>query len=140
MTKKVIIPGLAAGVAMMLIGIGLSRLYTILFPTLVAEYSNTYLFRPWTDPIMLLYFVHPFLVGLLLALIWDKTKTVFPYSQSSMRRAFTFASFYWMFSICGMLMTYSSFPVSLLMVTSWTLSAFIEGAIAALVLVGLNPE
>jgi len=140
MTKKVITPGLAAGLVMMLAGIGLSRLYTIVFPTLESEYTDSYLFRPWTDPIMSLYFVHPFLVGLLLAWIWDKTKTAFPYSFSSMEKTITFASVYWLFSICGMIMTYSSFPVSLLMVASWTFTVLIEGALGALVLVGLNPE
>jgi len=138
MIKKVITPGLAAGVVMLVAGIALSRLYTVIFPALETEYTNAYLFRPWTDPVMSLYFVHPFLVGLLLAWIWDQTKSLFPSSLSPTKKAFRFASFYWMFSICGMLITYSSFPVSLLMVGSWPISTFIEGLLGSMVIVRLN--
>lgn len=140
MIKRVIIPGFAAGIIMMLAGIGLSMAYNLVFPSLKSEYTDTYLFRSWDDPVMSLYFVHPILVALLLAWIWDKTKTVFPVSASSMKKALIFTSIYWLFSICGMIITYSSFQISLLMVSSWTLSAFIQGIIGSMVIVGLNPD
>jgi len=140
MIKKIITPGFAAGLVMMLIGIILSKGYNFILPSLQAEYENSHLFRPWSDPLMSLYFVHPVLIGLLLAWIWDKTKTVFPYSASAMKKAAIFTLIYSLFSICGMIMTYSSFPVSLLMVSSWTLSVFIQGIIGTMIIVGLNPE
>lgn len=68
----------------------------------------------------------------------DKTKRTFPEALSRRQKAVRFGLIYWLLSVCGMPMTYSSFPVSLLMVGSWTLSVLVEGMIASLILSKLN--
>ena len=138
MTKKIIVPGIASAVIMLAVGMALSKAYTTVFPELAKEYANPALFRPWSDPVMSWYFVYPILVGPLLAWIWDETKSAFPETLSRRQKAVRFGLIYWLFSVCGMLMTYSSFPVSLLMVGSWTLSVLVEGMIASLILSKLN--
>lgn len=138
MIKRVIIPGLIIGIVMLLMGMALSRAYTMAFPQLESQYEDSYLFRPWSDPLMSLFFVHPILVGLVLAWIWDKVKGLFPATQSGWEKALRFALIYAVFSACGMLITYSTFPVSLLMMSSWTLSVFVEGVIGSWILSKLN--
>ena len=70
------------------------------------------------------YFVCPFLVGLILAWLWAKTKGLF--KGSYFRRGFSFGLIYWLISIPGMVISYSSFPISLAMVFSWTLSGLVQ--------------
>lgn len=140
MWRKIIMPGLVAGIAMLVTGVSLSWIYNRIFPQLANEYSDEYLFRPWSDPVMLWFFVHPIAVALLLAWIWDKVKDLFPSVLSSGEKAIRFALIYSIFSACGMLITYSTFPVSLLMVGSWLLSVFIEGIIGTWLLAKLNPS
>lgn len=60
--KKIVWPGIIAGVIMLITGMGLSYLLHAIFPSLIVEYNNTSVFRPWTDPLMSIYFVHPFVL------------------------------------------------------------------------------
>jgi len=50
--KKVILFGLLAGLAMLIVSLALGPLFNLIFPSLAAEYNNMKLFRPWSDPIM----------------------------------------------------------------------------------------
>ena len=75
--KKVVISGLVTGIVMLIVGLGMGPISNYLFPKVITEYQNPQLFRAWTDPIMSLYFLHPFLVGFILAWIWNKTKPLF---------------------------------------------------------------
>jgi hypothetical protein len=138
MAKKVIVPGLVAGILMLVVALALGWVYNAIFPGLQNEYTNPNLFRSWSDPLVSWYFVHPFLVGLLLAWIWNKTKVLFATTLTPLQQAVRFASIYWVFSVCGMIMTYSSFPVSLLMVGTWTASILFEGLAASFLLAKLN--
>jgi len=134
--KKVVIPGIVAGIAMLIVGMLVSMAIHAIFPALAAEY-RTMLFRPWEDPIMSLYFAYPFVLGLALAFIWDKVKELV--SGGPLKRAVHLALGYFFIStVPGMLITYSSFPVSLLMVLSWTVSSFLQALAAGLVLAKMN--
>jgi hypothetical protein len=42
-------------------------------------------------------------------------------------------------AIPGMLMSYSSFPVSFVMILSWTLTGLVEAVLAGIILAKLNP-
>ena len=130
--KKIIISGLIAGVGIFIISMGFSFLLGYLFPAIQAEYQNPNLFRPWSDPLMSLYFAYPFILGLGLAFFWNKTKEVF--KGKGFNRAINFAGWYFLIAaIPGMLITYSSFPVSLGLIIIWTVSGFIEALVAGLV-------
>lgn len=126
--KKVLVPGLTIGVAMLISGMATSQIFTAVFPTVMREYNNTALFRPWSDPAMSLYFLHPFAVGILLSFLWQKHKNVFAGKGPQ------WALVYFVLTLPGMLISYASFPVSLLMIIEWTLSGFVQVMVAGLIL------
>ena len=86
-----------------------------------SEYQNTAIFRPFTDPLMSYIFIHPFVVGLILAWVWDKTKGLFR-QRDVFWRCCQFATAYWIVTIPGMLISYSSFQVSLMLIITWSLT------------------
>lgn len=130
--KKAILFGLLTGVLLLAVGMGLNYLLNALFPQLVTEYENVAIYRPWDDPKMSLFFIYPFLVALLLAFVWMKHKNAF--QGSALRRGLKFGFAYFVIAIIpGMLMSYSSFQVSALMVGSWTLSGLLDGIIPGLI-------
>lgn len=130
--KKIISTGLIVGAIMLIASLAVSWIFGYFFPGVKAEYENTGLFRPWSDPKMSLYFLHPFLAAFLLAWFWDKTKIVF-------KNGVNFGVFYWIIaSIPGMFISYSSFQVSFLMILEWTLAGLIQAILAGLVLEKMN--
>ncbi|OGM20685.1 hypothetical protein A2771_02510 [Candidatus Woesebacteria bacterium RIFCSPHIGHO2_01_FULL_38_26b] len=137
--KKIVIPGFLAGVVNLIVGMLLSQIYSFIFPSIALEYINPALFRPWSDPLMSLIFLYPFVLGFVLAWVWDKTKKLFE-AKSEFERACKFGGAYWVIAgIPGMLITYSSFQVSLLMVLAWTISGFVEAVVAGFIFVKKNP-
>ena len=128
--KKVVIPALVAAIGMIAAGIVISYLFNLLFPSLKAEYQNTLLFRPWKDPLMYLMFIQPFLLAVALTWGWDKIKTLFQGTIG--RKAFNFTLIMLVISILpGMLMSVSSFQISVLMTLTWTISSFFQVWLAA---------
>ena len=135
--KKVLVPGLVAGLLMLIVGMAVGQLIGLVFPGLAAEYQNASLFRPWEDPLMSLYFAHPFIVALALAWVWSKVKVLV--SGKPLARATHFALGYWIVAtIPGMVISYSSFPLSLMIVTSWAISSLVQAIVAGLVFVKMN--
>jgi hypothetical protein len=130
--KKVVWPGLLAGLSMLVLSMVVYSLWGVIFPGMTAEYQNPQLFRPWSDPLMSLMFVHPIILGLVLAWAWDKVKSV---SGGWLNFAF---GVWLVASIPGMVISYSSFPISLLMVICWSINGLIELLIGSFVLAKLN--
>lgn len=126
--KKTLI-GLIVGAIMLLIGMLVSQVFHAIFPSLKAEYENPNLFRPWSDPLMSLMFVQPLLVGIILAWIWDFTKGILK-GNALMEKGLFFGFIYWITTIPGMIMSYGSFPTSLIMVISWSVSLFVQSLLA----------
>jgi hypothetical protein len=124
--KSIIVAGLTAGFAMLVLAVAVGMLMHAALPSVAKEYENTSLFRSWSDPIMSLYFLYPFFLGIALAWVWNKTKGVI--GEGSMwLRGSRFARSFWIISIApGILMSYSSFPVSLAMSLTWLLSSLIQ--------------
>lgn len=137
--KKILVPGLLAGVATLVAGLVVSRVMAYFFPSLNAEFANPSIFRPWSDPLMSLYFLYPFVLGLVLSCFWDKYKKVFE-GKNLFEKVNKFALTYWVIAgIPGMFITYSSFQVSFIMVFSWLLGGLAEALAAAWVLAKMNP-
>jgi uncharacterized Tic20 family protein len=135
--KKVLVPGLVAAIGMFAAGMVLSYLFNFLFPSVKAEYENTALFRPWSDPLMFLFFIQPFLLGVALAWCWNKIKTQFQGSVGI--KAFNFTLIFLFISILpGMLMSVSCFKISLLMTLTWTISSFFQVWIASLIFMRMS--
>jgi len=134
--KKIILPGLVAGLIMLVLGFATSYLFMI-FPSVAADYANTNIMRSWSDPLMSLFFVSPFILGIGLAWVWNRTKTLF--SGTLWRRGANFGLIYFLIAtIPGMIMSYSSFPLSFLTVLSWTIGGLLNGIISGWVLVKMN--
>ena len=138
MNNKVVTTCILAGVVMLVVGMVLNWLWGVLFPSLAAEYQNPALFRPWSDPLMSYIFVHPFVVGIILAWVWDKTKGLFK-ERDVFWKCCQFAAAYWLVTIPGMFISYSTFPVSFTMIFSWSLSGLLQVIAAGLVFVKKNP-
>jgi hypothetical protein len=136
MIKKIFLAGVLAGVAMLVVNVVVS----FIFPSLRAEYLNINVFRPWSDPVMQLYYLEPFLAGILLAWFWKLVKAAFPNGRPA-RKALAFGASYWLVAtIPGMLITYASFQVSFGMVLSWTLTGLVQAILAMFVIVRFNPD
>jgi hypothetical protein len=137
--KKILIPGIVAGIAMLVVGLVLSYLFGAVFPQVTTEYQTPGLFRPWTDPWMSYIYVHPFIMGVLLAWLWQMTKGMVK-DSSPIKKGYKWGCYLWVvFGIPGMLMTLSSFPVSYLMVASWSISALVQYKLAGIVFAKMSP-
>lgn len=125
--KKIVIPGLAAGVVILIASLILTQIYEAVFPTLILEYYSP-LFRQWNDQLMTLFFLYPFILGLALAWLWNKTKKSWktPYDLA--------IAYFAAATIPGMFVTFTSMPYSPLMVATWTLGGLIYVLCAAFVL------
>jgi len=115
--------GLLAGLANLVVGLGINQLVGVLLPAVASQYQNTAMFRPWSDPLMTVYFAYPFILGLVAAYLWDKVGKPKPLE---------FAKFYFIIAtIPGMFITYTSFQISLMMVLLWAVTGFVQAWVAA---------
>lgn len=136
--KKILIPGLVAGLVMLVVAMAMGMLFNNIFPSLKAEYMNTNLFRPMADPVMSIYFAYPFVLGVTLAWAWNKTKRLIK-EKRPWKRGIHFGLAFWVVAtIPGMIINYSSFPVSLVMVVSWSISSLVQVAFAGIVYAKMN--
>ncbi len=135
--KKIVVPGLVAGLAMLVVSMIVGKLFNLAFPSLMAEYQNTALFRPWSDPVMNIYWAQPFILGLILAWIWDMTKSLVAGGNACVRGC-RFGAIYWVVTVPGMVMSIASFPLSLVMVISWSASILAQALTAGYILALMN--
>lgn len=136
--KSTLIPGLITGVGLLVVGFVLSWITGLIFPSVQTEYETSGLFRPWSDPIMQLYFAYPFILGIVLAFVWDKLKAQVK-GKNIISRGLNFGLTYFLVAtIPGMFITYSSFYVSTALVLSWTINGLLEGVIAGIILAKVN--
>lgn len=133
--KKIFLPGLVAGIVMLIIGVALNFLWSAILPSVAAEYATS-LFRPWSDPLMSLMFVCPILSGFFLAWIWNMVKGCHQGPVS--KKVCLFAGGWTIFSIIGMLMTYSCFPMSFLMLVTWIIGTAVQYYLGTWVLAKMN--
>ena len=77
MMRKILINGLFAGSIILIVGMISGQVFQLLVPSLVDEYGNERIFRPWSDPIMSGMYLQPILSGIILAWIWTKTRMLF---------------------------------------------------------------
>jgi hypothetical protein len=85
---------------------------------------------------MQLFYVHPFLVGLILAWVWEKIKKIVKGKGTA--KGVNFGLTYFLIVVPGMLMSYSTFKISLLMVTTWTISVLVQALVAGIILAKTN--
>jgi len=131
--KKTFIAGILVGAGMLITGVILSQIMSFVLPAIKTQYQNPALFRPWSDPIMSIYYLVPFILGTILVWLWKKYLGLTG-GVSSLGKGVRFALIYWVIGIPGMVISYSTFPVSILMVVSWSLSSFVQLIVAGLIL------
>ena len=135
--KKIIGHGLLAGLVMLIVAMILSYAFNAIWPSLAAEYAKTDIFRPWDDPIMSLFFAYYFVLGIIFAWVWSKTKQLF--KGKCCHRALHFGLAMWLvLSIPGMWMSYASFQLSLGIILSWLVMNLINYVIVGLLFAKLN--
>jgi len=135
--KKVIIGGLAAGLVMLVLSwFILMPILGMIFPELPTEYETSGVFRPWDDPLMSYMFIHPFILCLVMAYVFQAFK---PYpKKDDVMRGISYGFMFWLLvSIPGMLATLSSFAVSFDIVLTWTVEFLIEMPIAGIIIAKL---
>lgn len=135
--KKILLPGIISAVAVFVVTMGINYLFSFISPGLKSEYGNANIFRPWEDPLMMLIFICPVILAFILTFIWDKVKTLF--TGSYIKNVLNFTFIYWLASsLPGMIMSLSSFKISIIMVISWTISGFLQILIASLIVLKMN--
>jgi len=135
--KKIVVPGLVAGLAILIVGLIVGQIFNVAFPSIMAEYQNTSLYRPFDDPLMITYWPQPFILGVILAWIWNMTKMLLP-GDKACPRGCRFGLIYWAVTIPGMIMSYASFPISVLMVFSWSITILAQSLTAGFILALMN--
>lgn len=134
--KKIIWPGILVGIATLIAGMVISYLFMLL-PSVAADYSNPAVMRQWQDPLMMLFFLYPFVFGIILAWAWNKSKNLFKGTSWARGTNFGLAIFL-ISTIPGMFITYTSMPYSFMTVISWTFSGLINSLIAGWILAKMN--
>ena len=121
---KIILTGLVAGVVALISGFAVSIISQSVFPTIAAEYASD-LYRPFTNPLMSYIFLHPFVISILLA--WAYPRILVATKRETLRRGASYGLFiFGIMAIPGMVMTYSTFQMSLPMLLSWTAMALVQ--------------
>ena len=134
--KKIITSGLIAGIVLLILSV--LALYAMIwfFPTLAAQYYDP-AFDSQSGRYMI-YYAHPFVIGLALAWFWDRFKTVL--KGSNLTRGLEFGLVYVLIAIFPVLwLTYSALSVSLAMVGTWLAFGLAQGVVAGFVFEKLNP-
>jgi len=135
--KQILVPGLVAGVILVIVSFVLSMTYTAVFPQIMTEYVNG-MFRPWTDPLMMAFYAYPIVLGIALAWVWGKTKKLI--KGTMIQRGVMFGLAYFVVvGIPGMFATYTTFDMSLLMVSTWAFSGLVNEIVAGIIFARMNP-
>jgi len=136
--KRAIVQSLLVGLVLLVAMVAIGMMMNAAMPSLASEYTKTAIFRPWSDPLMSLYYLHPFILGLVFVYVWHTIKSSFGH-MSFWQKVGKFTILTSLIStLPGMLMTYSSFRVSLGLVASWTLSGIVSAFIASYLTVKLD--
>ncbi len=134
--KKVIFPGLVAGVVLLILSILGLYLNMWIFPDLAMQYFQP-AFNEQSSRIML-YFIHPFIIAMALSWFWSKIKGIL--KGSFLTRGIEFGIIYALIATFpAMWLVFSSITVSLQMVFTWFVLGFIQAIIAGLVCEKMNP-
>jgi hypothetical protein len=114
---------------MLIISFLLGRILHLIMPEIESQYKNPCLFRPWSDPRMWFFFAHPFALSLIMAFTWSPTKHVFK-GKFNNENGMLFGLFFWIISLPGLLLSYSTFPLTLIIVISWAFTGLVQTTIA----------
>jgi hypothetical protein len=132
--KRIIWPGLLLGLILLIVNFAVSYLF-MLIPSVNADYTSGFM-RSWQDPLMMAFFLYPFILGIILAAFWNRVKASF---KGKMRGCWFGWWIFFLTTIPGMYITYTSFNLQFLTILGWTISGLISAKIAGFLLAKMNP-
>lgn len=134
--KKIIIPGIIAGFALLIFSVGGLYATIWLFPGLAMEYFDP-AFDMQSSRVMI-YYLHPFVIAMALSFFWGRFKTVL--TGSFLTRGIEFGLIYSMVAVFPMMwLIYGAMSVSIEMLATWFILAVLQGLVAGLIFEKLNP-
>jgi hypothetical protein len=128
--KKIFLSGLIAGTVLLILSI--AGLYLLLWqmPDMAMEYFGPAFTSQMQRSI--LYYVHPFVIGIGLSWLWNRLKSEL--KGSTFVRSLKFGlSYLAIGTFPYMLLIYSAINVSLAVVATWLVFGFVEATIAAII-------
>lgn len=134
--KKILIPALVSGMALLLLSYAVLFFVIRVAPSLAEQYYNP-IFWPGADRAFLFY-LHPFILSTALSWFWNRFRGQF--SSAGVNRGLEMALVYALTAtLPSMWITFSAINVSLLMVLSWFGYGFVQAAVAGLIFSRMNP-
>jgi hypothetical protein len=136
MIRRILIPAIISG--LVLLGIGYLVLYATIYtlPGLVEEYYDP-IFWPGSERAVL-FFVHPFVISIALAWLWDRFKA--EVRGSWLLRGLKFGMIYaTIATLPSMWITFSAIAVSPTMVLTWFAYGLMQAVVCGLILAKMNP-
>lgn len=119
--------GISVGVLLLAVTMLLNMGLGAAFPGINSEYVNP-AFRPWSDPLMSLFFAYPVVLGLLLTWVWLKTRKSW---ASGLDFGIAMGVLY---AVPAFIVNFSSFTFSLAMVLTWTFMGLVNSIVAGVAL------
>ncbi len=134
--KKVLLPGLAAGLLLFIISYGGLYIAIKCFPSLFTEYNNP-LFNS-NGSRDALFYSHAFIISLALSWFWERFKGLF--KGNAILRGLEFGLVYAIVALVPVMwITFSSLDITIAMVASWFLYGLGQSVIAGMVFAKMNP-
>jgi hypothetical protein len=136
MIRRILIPGITAGVV--LFGLSYLILYVTIYlmPGLVETYYNP-VYWPGNER-ALLFFAHPFVLSLPLAWFWDRFKPQL--SGPWLVRGLQFGLVYALIAtLPSMWITFSAIDVPLTMVFTWFAYGLMQALVCGIIMARMNP-
>jgi hypothetical protein len=134
--KKTIVSGLIAGIILLILSVCGLYLTIWFFPQIALQYYDP-AFDTGPSRYMI-YFIHPFIIGLALSWFWNRFKGIL--TGSFLTRGIEFGLIYAVVAILPMVwLIYSAINVSLAMAGTWLVFGLLQGIIAGLVFEKTNP-
>jgi hypothetical protein len=134
--KKFIVPGLVAGVALLVLSYAVLYLTINLFPNIAEQYYSP-VFWPGQDRAILFY-LHPFVLSFPLAWFWNRIKSSF--KGALLLRGIELGVVYALVAtLPAMWITFSAIDVSFTMVLTWLGYGLLQATVCGLIFAALNP-
>jgi hypothetical protein len=134
--KKVLVPGVIAGIVLFVVSYGGLFLSIQFFPQFFVMYNNPLFNSDGSRDI--LFYMHAFIIAFALSWFWDRFKGLL--KGYFLFKVLEFAAVYAVVALLPVMwITFSSLDITFVMVMSWFLYGFFQALLAGVVFARLNP-
>lgn len=139
--KKVLVGGVVSGIVLFILMFTVNAFIgNLIHPTMQHEFKNG-AYRSFSDPLMSYIFVHPFVIGIIMAYLFYLFEP-FKNEKEFLPQGLKYGLIIWLIAgLPGMLMTYSAYAEAVTsgaMVLTWTVSGLINVLAAGIIIAYLN--